>query len=273
MECSKPGAIRDEELFAFLVGEEVRPTVRQHLASCEYCSSRLATYRKMELKLINKLYRWDCPSNHVLGEYQLGMLSSDLATSIRHHVQACVLCAAEVATLSQFLANDPMLAEPVPHIAVAVRPSHNNHHPVQEVQRVLDDLIDRSYAGVRRIIATLVPPQPGLAFQRSVEQQLSTWPRRYQAEDMSISIQVGQDAQRRDAVQLIGLVTRKGASLEALQGTPVQLLSQAHTAYIQQIDDLGNFVFSSVAPATYSLELQFPEGIVVIDQLTLTSHD
>ena len=32
MECSEPGTIRDEELWAYLAGELVRPTVQRHLA-------------------------------------------------------------------------------------------------------------------------------------------------------------------------------------------------------------------------------------------------
>lgn len=277
MECSKPGTIRDEELFAYLAGEKVRPAVEQHLASCDACSSRLAMYRSMELKLINKLYRWDCPSNQVLGEYQLGMLSGNLAASVQNHLNRCVLCAAEVVSLEQFLANDLMLAETAPasQATVSVRPSQHttNNHSVPSAKRTLDELLERSHTGVRRIIATLVPPQPRLAFQRDAMQQTSTWPRRYTVEDMSISIQVGRDAKQRDALQLIGLITRKGASLESLQGIPVQLLSQTKVVSVQNVDDLGNFVFSSIVPATYVLELQFPEGTVVIDELTLTSQD
>src|SRR5438067_4055125 len=79
MECSEPGTIRDEELLAYLAGERVRPVVQQHLLRCQRCSSLLANYRRMELSLTSKLYRWDCPPNQVLGEYQLGLLSNDVA--------------------------------------------------------------------------------------------------------------------------------------------------------------------------------------------------
>ena len=64
-----------------------------------------------------------------------------------------------------------------------------------------------------------------------------------------------------------------GMTLEALQGTPVQLTSPSNTVYTQNIDELGNFIFSSITPATYTLELQFPEGVVVIDQLAVTSQE
>jgi hypothetical protein len=66
MQCSKPGTIRSEELLAYLAGKKVRPAVTQHLASCQYCSSQLAAYRRMERTLIKNLYRWDCPPNQIL---------------------------------------------------------------------------------------------------------------------------------------------------------------------------------------------------------------
>jgi len=268
MECSEPGTIRDEELLAYLSVVAVSLEIIKHLASCQRCSSQLADYRRIELTLTSKLYRWDCPPNQILGEYQLGMLSNDLATAVKLHLSMCVLCAAELATLTEFLAGDPMLVERtlLPRRSVSVRPSSlNNHRSAPEAKRVLDRLRDQSSAGVRRIAAILLPPQPRLAYRG----QTMLWPRRYTAEDLSISMQVERGTSRRDSVQLIGFVTRKGSALEALQGTPVLLLSQANTVYAQNIDELGNFVFSSIAPATYTLELQLPESTVVIDQIPI----
>jgi hypothetical protein len=277
MECSEPGAIRDEELFAYLGGEKVRPAVVQHLAMCAYCSSRLATYQRMDQTLLKNLYRWDCPSNQMLGEYQLGMLSGREAAAISRHLNICPLCAAEVTALAQFLANDPMLVEPVPlpQVRVAVRPAANNHHVVHNVRNALDQLREQSREGVRRILAVLEPPQPRLAWERTQTPtpQALEWPRRYTAEDMQISLQVEQGANRKDALQLIGFVMRKGTTLDALQGTPVQLFSSAQAISMQNIDELGNFIFPAVTPATYRLEIQLSEGIVVIDQLTLMALD
>jgi hypothetical protein len=204
----------------------------------------------------------------------LGLLDSEHATDVKLHLSQCVLCAAEVATLTEFLAIDPMLVERAPVSRESVRPSsQNNHLPTtQEVKDVLDNLIGRSREKVRRIKATLVPPQPRLAYQRNVAQS-SVWPRRYTAEDISISIQVERGAGRREDLQLIGFVTRKGVTLEALEGVPVLLSSQLETVYTQNIDELGNFVFSSIAPATYTLELQFPESTIVIEQLPVALQD
>ena len=280
MECSEPGAIRDEELLAYLAGENVRPFVVQHLAECQHCSSQMAAYQRVELALTSKLYRWDCPPSQVLGEYQLGLLSKELTAAVKNHLAMCVLCATEVATLTEFLAHDPLLTEraPVPSVSVQTSSPHNNHRSGQGTKGVLDRLGDRSRAGVRRIVATLLPPQPRFAYQREIS-QATLWPRRYSAEDLSISIQVERGTSHRDALQLIGLVTRQGEALGVLQGTPVLLSAQevgksfAGTQYMQSIDELGNFIFSSIAPAMYTLELQFPESIVVIDQLPLALQD
>jgi len=280
MECTKPGAIRDEELLAYLAGENVRPFVVQHLAECQHCSSQMAAYQRVELALTSKLYRWDCPPSQVLGEYQLGLLSKELTAAVKNHLAMCVLCATEVVTLTEFLAHDPLLTEraPVPSVSVQTSSPHNNHRSGQGTKGVLDRLGDRSRAGVRRIVATLLPPQPRFAYQREIA-QATLWPRRYSAEDLSISIQVERGTSHRDALQLIGLVTRKGEALGVLQGTPVLLSAQdvgssfAGTQYMQSIDELGNFIFSSIAPATYTLELQFPESIIVIDQLPLALQD
>ncbi|MFL5625065.1 MAG: hypothetical protein ACJ788_05655 [Ktedonobacteraceae bacterium] len=280
MECSKPGAIRDEELLAYLAGEKVRPFVVQHLAECQHCSSRLAAYRRIDLALTSKLYRWDCPPNQVLGDYHLRLLSKELTAAVKNHLVKCVHCAAEVAALTEFLANDPILAEraPAPSMTARTASPHNNHRPVQGVKSTLDHLREQSRTGVRRIAAALLPTPPRLAYQRSLAQATS-WPRRYAAEDLSISIQVEQASSRRDSLQLIGFVTRKGAALEDLQGTTVLLSVQNMETpaltlqYTQSIDELGNFIFSALAPATYTLELQLPESTIVIDQLPVVLQD
>ena len=269
MECSNPGAIRDEELFAYLEGESVRPAVRQHLATCQYCSSQAKTYQRLELKLIKNLYRWDCPPNQVLGDYQFGLLSPQQSVEVGSHLSMCVLCKAEVAQLTEFLANDPFL---VPQSHVVARPAVNAVRPVQEAKRVLENLRDTSFAGARRIIATLVPPQPRTAFQRNGSQQLAAWPRRYSAEDVNVSIQIERSTAFKDTLQVIGFVARKGTTLEALDGTPVKLIQQTPTSAREEaelIDDLGNFVFPAVVAGTYTMEIHFKEGIVVIDQLPI----
>ncbi len=268
MECSNPGAVRDEELIAYSEGESVRPAALQHIKQCQSCLAQATLYRRMELKLVNNLYRWDCPPNQVLGDYQFGLLSPQQANDVRNHLNICVLCKTEVATLTEFLANDPML---VPQREA--RPAVNAVRPKQEAKRFLENLRDTSLAGTRRIVATLVPQAPRIAHQRDTAPQTALWPRRYMAEDVNISVQVEREANSRDLLQVIGFVARKGTTLEMLDGTPVKLMKQTNNAlseYAEIIDDLGNFVFPGVEEGTYTLEISFAEGVVAIDQLQVT---
>jgi len=269
MECSEPGVIRDEELLAYLAGEQVRPSVAQHLAACQRCSDQLATYRRIEYSLINKLYRWDCPSNQDLGEYQLGLLSNEDAAAIKSHLSICVLCAGEVTALANFLADDPVLVEQkyMPSPQISVQPSSNNHTPHSSSIQPTLPLLESA----RRILAALVFPQPNLAHQ--MRGGAALWPRRYMVEDVSISIQVEPSSEQKGASQMIGFVNRKGTTLLALQGIAVQLSTPSSIIHTQQIDELGNFIFPSLAPAIYTLEIQFPDSVVVIDSLPIAEPE
>ncbi len=274
MECSEPGLVRDEELLAYLAGERVRPVVEQHLARCPHCSVRLADFRRMELSFLSKLYRWDCPPSHVLGEYQLGMLEPETALAVRFHLRACVACIAELSTIGEFLAGDPVLvgSAAAAWLVPPQQPAQGNHHaPSLELGVALNRVLDRASNEVRRIIATLLPPAPRLAYQRNTA-ATDLWPRHYAADNFNISLQVERETGRADVFQLIGFVTRKDTTLEALQGIPVLLSSQAATVSAQNVDELGNFVFSALVPALYSLELQTPDGLVVIEQIPIDTQ-
>lgn len=272
MECSEPGLIRDEELLAYLAGERVRPVVEQHLARCPHCSTRLADYRHQELSLISKLYRWDCPPNQALGEFQLGLLDPATSLAVKFHLRTCVSCSVELNMLGEFLSNDPFLVErPAPLFAPAPMP---NNHPMlpQEPGVLLNRLLDHTRAATERIIATLLPPAPRLAYQRNPAPS-TLWPRRYTAEDFSISLQLERVTGRADLFQLIGFITRKDTALDTLQGIPVLLSSETKAVSAENVDELGNFVFSSLVPATYTLELQSSDGIIVIEHITVDTQE
>jgi hypothetical protein len=293
MECSEPGAIRDEELVAFLEGERVRPTVIEHLAHCQQCSSQVELYRRLERKLTSKLYRWDCPSNQVLGDYQLGLLDREQALAVRAHLNVCVLCPAELATLVDFLAvdSDPMLAERSTQVATwqgrialpvtpAVAPPAAFYpqaariaNAANDIKRAVHRVREESSGVLRQVAATLLPAaQPGLVFQRgsTPQQDGVLWPRNYVAENVTISLQLEQDPRQRDALQLIGLVMRQAANADALDGIPAQLLTAEGVVQTQRIDELGNVIFTALAPTTYALELLFPERTIVVEQIPVT---
>lgn len=274
MECSEPGLLREEELLAYLAGERVRPIVEQHLTQCPRCSARLADFRRLELSLLSKLYRWDCPPNQVLGEYQLGMLSRESALAVEFHLRTCVACSVELNTAKEFLAGDPVLAEqPTSARLFTADPVQNNNHmQPQERGAVPGRVLDRISGSARRLIATLLPPQPRLAYQRNTA-PAALWPRRYVAEDFHISLQVEREVGHVASFQLIGFVTRKNATLETLQGMPVLLSSPTGAVSAEQVDELGNFIFSSLLPASYTLELQATDGIIVIEHIPVEGQE
>ncbi len=259
MECSQPGIIRDEELLAYLAGEEVRTAVVQHLARCPHCSSRVALYQRMEQFLLKRLYRYDCPSSLVLGEYQQGLLDSPTSEQVARHLETCVHCAHELTTLEGFLQEASV---PVEQVSTS-----SNHHHVRRRQPSFQQTVSSK---VQRIMATLLPPLPRPALVREAAQSASSWPRRYEAQDVHIVLQLEEIPGQRQAFQLIGFVTRNNTALQALQGIQVQLSSASQVIYTQQIDDLGNFIFSPLSPALYEMELHFPGRIVVIDQFEIT---
>lgn len=225
----------------------------------------------MERKLIRKLYRFDCPPNVLLGEYQLGLLDGLTVVQVEKHLSRCDLCRAEMTSLTGFLAQGPLPFELSP--AEAPGPAFvYDRQTVQAVRQVWERVQDQAQEGVRRVMALLLPSQP-LAVLRGAAQQSAEWPRRYEGEDVSIALQLGQGPGRDDALQLIGLIKRSGMALEALAGTPVQLSSSSQEIYTQQVDDLGNFIFAPLAPATYTLEVRFPDKVVAIEPLVITAQE
>ncbi|GCE46622.1 hypothetical protein EI42_00134 [Thermosporothrix hazakensis] len=257
MECQEPGAIRDEELIAYLSGEQVRPAVVRHLARCSACAALVNGYQFLDAKLQQKLYRWNCPPSLLLGEYQMGLLDSTQEAALREHLRICARCTQEAAALTALIANDPLFAV---------------HQPLPEAQKVgvqLSHILHDLQEGTRRILATLLPqPANGGYALRQASVQTSEWPRRYQAGAIQISLQLERETGGRQT--LVGLITRKDAALGALQGIPVALLSdETEALYTQRIDDLGNVIFPELPPALYTLEVHFPDGTIVVEQIPL----
>lgn len=260
MECSEPGIICDKELLAYLAGEKVRPLVVQHVACCHHCSAQVATYRRMEHILRKRLYRCDCPSPHALGEYHLGLLDLSAAEQITTHLEHCVHCTRELATGEVFLRQ--------PSCPIGQAPEHvslSHHRQAGNEQVPFSEVIQQR---VRRIAALLLPQSPRFAM-RKASQHISSWPRRYEAENVRVVLQLAQVPGQSMAFQLIGFVTCDDATLQSSQGVLVQLFSSSQLVYTQHIDDLGNFMFFPLYPSSYKMELCFPDKTVVIDQLEI----
>jgi hypothetical protein len=183
-----------------------------------------------ERELRRSLYRFDCPDAQTLGNYQLELLEPGESTRIAAHAVDCDECRDELRTLRAFLAMPTLVADP-------------------------------PLAGARRFIATLLMPAPGLALG-GLRGARDDSTRVFEANDVSVSV-----GRAHTDGSLLGLVVAAGLAPESLEGREVRLMPREGAPVRATLDDLGNFEFSNVAAGRYILEVDLPDGILVIEEL------
>jgi hypothetical protein len=183
-----------------------------------------------ERQLRRSLYRFDCPDAQTLGDYELDMLDPVARTSIAAHAVGCEECTSELGELRRFLARPTTMSEPV---------------------------LPRA----RRIVATLFTPRPGLAFG-GLRGSSDPTTRVYEAGEVTITLGAGSTSGA-----LLGLVVAGDTPSTALEGHAVRLVNPAGTPAATQLDDLGNFEFEHVASGIYSVEVDLPDGLIVVEDV------
>jgi hypothetical protein len=111
----------------------------------------------------------------------------------------------------------------------------------------------------RRIVASLFTPGPGLAYGglRGTAQPNT---RIFQADDITVSIGRGPTP---------GSLTGLLLSNEPLADHEVRLLPREGAHLVTRVDDLGNFSFERVDAGRYALEIDLPDGVLVIEELAV----
>jgi hypothetical protein len=183
-----------------------------------------------ERDLRRTLYRFDCPDAQTLGDYQLELLDPEDRTRIAAHAVDCDECRDELQTLRAFLAMPTLVA-------------------------------DSPLARMRRFVATLFTPAPGLAYGGLRGAQNDST-RVFEANDVTISV-----GRAQASGSLLGLVVAAGQVPDSLHGREVRLLPREGPVLRTRLDDLGNFEFTQVAAGRYALEVELPDGVVVIEEL------
>jgi hypothetical protein len=186
------------------------------------------THFQQELR--RSLYRFDCPDAHTLGEYELDLLHREQRMRIASHVLECEECREELHTLREFLASQPAMPESV---------------------------IERA----RRVVATLLTSPPGLAYG-GLRGATGSATRVFEAGDVSVTVGPGSTRG-----SLVGLVVAGDHPPEALAGRSVRLLPRGGPPLASRLDDLGNFEFADLLPDQYAIEIDLPDGIIVIQEL------
>jgi hypothetical protein len=225
-----PGA---EDIIAFVDGEATA-VIAEHVRACAACAAEARALGDLQQQLRGALYRFDCPEPQTIGEYQLGLLEPERRLEVGRHLVGCGPCAAELASLRAFLATDP--ARPI-------------------------GLVGR----LERTVATLLAAPPGWAAAgvRGVGQGRT---RTYEAGDVAITLGGGPGTD--GLCSLMGLVLR-GGTISAITGAEVRLLAADGSARQAIIDDLGNFEFGALPTGLYGLELELPDQVVVVQEVSV----
>jgi hypothetical protein len=180
--------------------------------------------------LQRSLYRFDCPDAHTLGEYQLELLEPEQRMRIAAHANECDDCRTELQTLRSFLSTPT-------------------------------DAPESTFEKVRRVVATLFSPAPGVAYG-ALRGTAESDTRVFAVDDVTITVGPGQRSGT-----LMGLVMVGDAPADTLAGHEVRLVPNVGFPTRGRLDDLGNFEIEQLRPGAYVLEVDLPGSLVIIEEL------
>lgn len=240
MACIAPPELPDIALLAYL-GGDADHQVAAHVERCPHCRERARRLSRLEDRLMAQLYRATCPSSMELGEYHLGMLSGERAAAVARHLDECVHCTREVVQLQAYL------GEVGPTLELSVL------EQAAERVKVLVARLVEGRGGMQPLLT------PALAGVRGEE----AGPYMYQAGDAELAIEIQDDAEHPDRRTILGLLT----GVTDLQAFEVHVWQADQFLTTVSIDELGNFIISGLAPATYELIVSGPEVEIHIQDL------
>ncbi len=261
MDCLHSMAPNDEELLSYaLDGESLRPEVRTHLGDCVICQQRLANYKELNMLLISRLYRSECPDAMDLNFFCERLLPINDRWRIARHIRRCPLCAGEVADSQQMLATCQSSPDAPPFLS-----------PVLMIRQ--------------RLVASLLPTQSQIVTRN--EPLARAWPRQYRADSINISLHLSHGS--RGEIMLLGLFTSDdpNAIVDTFEGILAELYDatdssvqwqdeqvDAHEQVEQPllsttVDDLGSLVFKHVPPGSYLMIVHLPDAELVIEGLAI----
>jgi hypothetical protein len=231
------GAVTPEDLIAYTDGEASGSTSAA-IQSDPALRAAADAYAQTQRRLRQRLYRFDCPSPQMLGEYDLGLLAGAARTQLAAHVGECPRCMAELRMLRDFMAAE----EAAPPVGAMGR--------------------------IRRVVATLLPPPPLTSPHASLRGADDATARTYQAGDVTITLDMGAPV-RRGRTSLVGLIWRDGDDPETIAGSAVALMQDTGETQTTEIDDVGNFSFDEISPGTYHLEVTLGDDSITIEDLPI----
>lgn len=242
MKCIAPNSINEEQLLAYVDGEGDEATIA-HIQHCAYCAQRAQAYTTDQALLRVVFHRIDCPDAHTLAEYQQGLLSPTEQMAIEDHLKMCLACSKEIADLDRFL---------------------------QEVS--LAPISQAIATQLKRIIARKIPTSTDSVIEHAafaLRGATSAPPGVYRADDIKLVIGLEADGSQAGRKMILGLTSREGQSLASLAGAQVQLRRGETTIAVEEVDTLGNFIFTGLLSGDYELILATGREQVVVETITV----
>jgi Putative zinc-finger len=247
MNCLNTMAPDDEDILKYVLDEApLSQEARAHINQCSTCQQRLASYKDINTFLLANLYRQQCPESMRLSLYCAGALSGEERTRIAAHAQICPLCAQEIADTRHFLEETESIASPLPSLQDTVR----------------------------RIVATLVPPQSSFVTRSSAATGI--WPQQYRAEAYSLLLSLSPGKQGKHT--LMGTLSHINEEIapDIFEGQEVKLyhLSEKNSPFTSTfMDDMGSFVLHAIPIGTYSLLVCLPDCEIEVKELVIAAKE
>ncbi len=173
----------------------------------------------------------------------MGLLFADEQSAIMDHLNSCPDCAKEVSDLEQFLQDVPIEFTAPP------------------LQTQLKRLVARPASSPPGPVGQ----QPAFVFRGAATAPLDV----YQAEDIKMVVGLEADGIRAGRKMLLGFTTREGKPIESLAGAYVQLSRRGQAVALEQVDTLGNFIFSNLTSGEYELMLFTDQEQVVVETIVI----
>ncbi len=208
-----------------------------------------------ETRLKAILFRSDCPSNMELGDYELGLLSSQRREELDSHMAVCPHCQADLVQMRQFMA--------IPAIGIESAKSDGEQKSplLERIKVIFVDLLSPS-AGMQRP-ASLQP------VFRGAENNMRT--RVIETDTYVISISAIEDKTSYPKQQIIGNVMPLSDDDETFQHWTASLWRSGALVTSTPLADDSYFIFEDVQPIEmpHELILSGPEVEIHLQNLQI----
>ena len=219
-----------------LLGGDGTPEMDAILASSPADQARFAQLRGEEAKLFDQLFRVECPTSLLLGEWHLGLLDKTTSQMISNHIDLCSECENELVVMAE------MLDQPLFQTA--------SKHTFQQ---------KRGFGLLKRIVMTLEQALSNIGTQSApVALRGDSWNAYYSGGDYLLSL-TRQEQEQGSA--LIGSILADSVAGQAT------LKEESGLIYEAPITDSATFSFDGVTPGEYELVITTQETQLVVPQL------